>query len=134
MKRLTIRLELVLMVVFSAVWLLAVLGLFRILPFAGAFELDLYRLYSVAAVLGWVSGNVYVARRRVLPGGKRWKRSLLLAYVLGPPGVVYLLRSFAPTAVQNAAPFVPIYAFLVYAIFFLVPVTLRVSPATSRRR
>ncbi len=135
MRVFAVRLELVLLVVFSAVWLLAVLGLFRILPFAGAFELDLYRLYSVAAVLGWLSGNVYVVRRRVLPGGKHWRRRLLLAYLLGPPpGAVYLLRSLAPAAVQAAAPFVPIYGFLVYVIFFLVPVTLRWSPGTTHRR
>lgn len=134
MRALTIRLELVLLVSFSAVWLLAVLGLFRILPFAGTFELDLYRLYSVAAVLGWIAGNVYVARRRVLPEGRGWRSRLLLAYLLGPPGVVYLLRSLAPAAVQNAAPFVPIYGFAVYLTFFLVPVTLRASPGTARRR
>lgn len=122
-----------LLLVFSVIWLLAVLALFHVLPVAGTFDLDLYRLYSVAAVLGWVSGNIYMARRRVLPPKARWRKRLLLAYLLGPPGVVYLLRSFASAQVQQAAPFVPIYGFLVYGIFFLVPVTLR-SSAPPRER
>ena len=111
----------------SAIWLLAVLGLFRILPLAGTFDLDLYRLYSVAAVLGWVSGNIYMARRRNLPPGTRWNKRVLLAYLLGPPGMVYLLRSLASIYEQESAPFVPIYSLGVYVIFFLVPVTLRAT-------
>lgn len=103
------------------------LGLFRLLPLAGTFDLDLYRLYSVSAVLGWLSGNIYIMRRRSLPTGGAWKKRLLLAYLLGPPSMVYLLRSLASPAVQQAAPFVPFYSLTVYAIFFLVPVTLRTT-------
>jgi hypothetical protein len=128
-----VRFELALLIACSAVWLLAVLALFRVLPLAGTFDLDLYRLYSVAAVLGWVSGNIYMARRRALPPRRRWKRRLLLAYLLGPPGIVYLLRSLAAPQVQQAAPLVPIYSFVVYAIFFLVPVTLRASAPPRER-
>lgn len=127
------RFELALLLAFSAIWLLAVLALFHVLPLAGTFDLDLYRLYSVAAVLGWVSGNIYMARRRILPPSGCWKKRLLLAYLLGPPGVVYLLRSLASTHVQQAAPFVPIYGFFVFAIFFLVPVTLRGSAPPRRQ-
>ena len=75
------RLELMLLAAFSAVWLVAVLVLFGILPLAGVLDLDLYRLYSVAAVLGWLTGNVYLLRRRVLPASGPWRWRLLLAYV-----------------------------------------------------
>lgn len=128
---LSVRFELGLVVAFSAVWLLAVLALFGVLPLAGTLDLDLYRFFSIAAVLGWLAGNVYVVRTR----GReehRWRKRLLLAYLVGPPGVLYLLRALAPTFAQKAAPFVPIYGFAVYAIFFLVPVTLR-TPTLSRR-
>jgi hypothetical protein len=127
-----VRLELFLLVGFSAVWLLAVLGLFRILPLAGTFDLDLYRLYSVSAVLGWLSGNIYIMRRRSLPKGGAWKKRLLLAYLIGPPGMVYLLRSLASPSLQQAAPFVPFYCMAVYMIFFLVPVTLRATEVPRR--
>ncbi|HEX9737542.1 MAG TPA: hypothetical protein VGG06_36740 [Thermoanaerobaculia bacterium] len=125
------RLEIALLAAFSAVWLLAVLALFGILPLAGVFDLGLYRLYSVAAALGWLAGNVYLLRGRGLPAGGRGRRRLLLAYLLGPPGVLYLLRSLAPPAVQAGAPLVPLLSFAVYLLFFLVPVTLR--PRPSRR-
>ncbi len=125
-----IRFELALLALFSAVWLLAALGLFGLLPLAGSLPLDLHRFYSIAAVLGWLAGNLYVLRRRSL--GENFRRRLLLTYVLGPPGVVYLLRALAPATQQAAAPLVPAYAFLVYGIFFLVPVTLRFK-APSRR-
>lgn len=122
-----VRVDLALLFTFSVIWLLAVLALFHVLPLAGTIELGLYRLYSVAAVLGWVSGNIYMTRRRILPPSGRWRKRLLLAYLLEPPGIVFLLRSLAPVDVQQAAPFVPIYGLAVYAIFFLVPVTLRGS-------
>lgn len=127
-----IRFELFLLVGFSAIWFMAVLGLFRILPLAGTFDLDLYRLYSVGAVLGWLSGNIYIMRRRSLPDNGAWKKRLLLAYLLGPPGMVYLLRALAPLDVQQAAPFVPFYSMAVYTIFFLVPVTLRTTAVPRR--
>ncbi len=120
--------ELVLLAVFSAAWLLAILAGMGLVPLAGLLTLDLYRLYSIAAVLGWVSGNIYVFRAQAFPQSRR---RLLLSYLIGPPSFVYLLRGMAPLAYQQAAPFVPIYSFAVYALFFLVPLTLR---ATRTRR
>ena len=128
-----VRLDLTLLVVFSVIWLVAVLGIFHVLPLAGTFDLDLYRLYSVAAVIGWVTGNIYMTRRRSLPRGTRWKKRVLLAYLLQPPGMVFLLRSLASEFEQKAAPFVPIYSLIVYMIFFLVPVTLRATTPTRER-
>lgn len=118
------RLELALLGMFSGAWLLAVLTGLGVLPVAGTLGLDLYTLYSFGAALGWVAGNVYVARRRRL-GTRVGRRLLLLTYLVGPPALLYVLRSMAPHAAQNAAPFVPLYAFCVFGLFFLVPVTLR---------
>lgn len=131
-----LRLELILLVAASTVWLLAALALFGVVPLAGTLDVGLYRLYSVAAVLGWVTGNVYLVRLRYLrlprePLLRFWRQRFLFAYLVGPPGVLYLLRALAPVPEQKAAPFVPVYALGVYAIFFLVPVTLRPPP---RRR
>ena len=138
------------------VWLLAIWTLTSIvvvLAFSGAvtlagfLELDLYRLYSFGAVLGWLAGNVYVVRRTSIlrlgggggvvaaadgqpgAGGKerfsrlRWR--LLLVYLIGPPSMLYLLRALAPASTQQAAPLVPLLGFGVYLVFFLVPVTLK---------
>ncbi len=123
--------ELVLLAVFSAAWLLAILAGLGVVPLAGLYALNLYRLYSVAAVLGWVAGNIYVSRSQTFARG-HWRRRLLLSYLIGPPSFVYLLRALAPLTVQQAAPFVPIYSFAVYGLFFLVPLTLRATRSQRR--
>ena len=125
------RLELVLLALFSTAWLFAILAGIGLLPLAGTFDLDLYRLYSVAAVLGWVAGNIYVFRSQIYTKHRNRKR-LLLNYLVGPPSFVYILRAMARQAVQQAAPLVPIYSFAVYALFFLVPVTLRATRKPRR--
>ena len=112
----------------SVVWLLAILGQLGAIPLAGNFYFELYPLYSLASVLGWVSGNLYVHRIQNLPEMRYRKRILLINYLLAPPSFLYLIRSLAPEDIQRAAPFVPLYAFAVYLIFFLVPVTLRPAP------
>lgn len=124
------RWELALLGAFSVAWALAALLGFGVLPGAGLLHLDLYSLYGLAAALGWVAGNVYVARRSSLRDApervrRRGRLHLLFVYLVGPPSVVYVLRALAPLVAQNAAPFVPLYAFGVYGIFFLVPVTLK---------
>ena len=62
------RFELASIAVFSVVWLAAVLAQFGVLPWAGLVPLDLYRFYSIAGILGWLTGNIYVLRRRALAG------------------------------------------------------------------
>lgn len=126
------RLELVLMAFFSAAWLYAIVAGVGLVPLAGTLDLDLYRLYSFAAVLGWVSGNVYVFRSQVY-SKHRYRKSLLASYLVGPPSFLYLLRALASKSVQQAAPLVPIYSFAVYALFFLVPVTLRATRRPQRK-
>lgn len=126
------RLEIVLLGVFSLAWLLATLILTGILRVEGTLQLDLYTLYSVAAGLGWLSGNVYVFRQPKLRK-IRYSKQLLLGYLIGPLSFLYILRSLAPRAAQHAAPLVPLYSFMVYWIFFLVPVTLRATRVQPRR-
>ena len=121
-----LRLELAVVGFFCVTWLVAILAIVGALPLAGAVDIDLYRYYSVAAVLGWLVGNVYVFRRPAVPPG-RLRFRFLLTYLVMPPGLLYLLRLMAPTSAQIAAPFVPLYAFAVFALFFLVPVTLRAT-------
>lgn len=118
------RLELALLPVFTAIWLVALLVAVGLLPGNGLLALDFYRLYSVAAVLGWLAGNVYVVRARQL-AAQLSRRSLLLVYLLGPSALVYLLRALAPVVERLQAPFVPLYALGVYVIFFLVPVSFK---------
>ncbi len=126
-----LQLEIILLGVFSVSWLLALVVLLGLVPVAGTLDLDLYSFYSVAAVSGWLSGNVYVHRLQRLPAD-RYRKRLLLSYLVGPPSWLYILRALAPRAVQSAAPVVPLYAFAVYCLFFLVPVTLRAT-RTPRR-
>ncbi len=92
---------------------------------AGSLPLSLYGLYSIAAALGWVFGNVYVSRSRGAEAPLHGK--LRTVYLLGPPSIVYLLRTMAPAEQQALAPLVPVYGLGVYAILFFVPVVLRVD-------
>lgn len=126
-----IRLEIALLGFFFACWGLAALGQFGIFGLAGALPLSLYPLYTIAVALGWISGNVYVLRSRTVP--TRLRRRVLAVYLLGPPGILYLLRAMAPRAEQQAAPLVPVFAFGVFAVLFLVPIVLR-PPRLERHR
>lgn len=116
------RVELFLATLCCIGWAAVILALLDLLPLAGLFDLDLYRFYSVAAILGWVAGNVYVFRLRTLVP-QRYRQRFLFLYLIGPPSFLYLLRACASTTAQQAAPFVPLYSFVVYGIFFLVPIT-----------
>lgn len=124
-----IRLEIALVGLFFACWALAAFGNLGLVGLAGALPLSLYPLYSIAAALGWISGNVYVMRSRTVP--RRFRRRVLWVYFLGPPGIVYLLRAMAPAHEQLGAPLVPVYALGVFAVLFLVPVVLK--PPRRRR-
>lgn len=125
------RVEPILFGLFFASWGLAVLYMVGIVPLPESLELSLYGLYSIAAVSGWIAGNIYVQRARHLP--RELKRRFFLLYLVGPPGLLYLLRAMAPAREQRAAPLVPLYAWAVFAVFFLVPLTFRVKRATPPR-
>jgi hypothetical protein len=96
-----------------------------LLPLTGLLDLTLYQYYGVAAFLGWLCGNVYVQRSRRLPPAIR--RRLVLVYLLGPPALLYLVRAMESLAAQAAAPLAPVYATGVFAVLFMVPVSLRGS-------
>ncbi len=127
-----LKIEAALLIVFSIAWALVILVLLDRLPVAGTLYLDLYSLYGVAAILGWVTGNLYVLRRPRMPEGS-YRTQVLISYLLGPLACIYLLRAAAPVSALHAAPLVPLYAFLIYWIFFLVPVTLRATRVQRRQ-
>lgn len=102
------------------VFFLQLLGLVRV---DGSLPLSYYALYSAASALGWVAGTVYVQRTRRTD--KPQRRRVFLVSFFFPPGCLFLLRSMAPLAAQRQAPLVPFWALCVFAIFFLVPVSLR---------
>ena len=113
----------VLLGLFLACWALSLLSFTRVVWLAGSLPLTLYGYYSVAVALGWGFGILYVRRTWGLPTPVR--RRFLLIYYLGPPAILGVLRSMAPWFDQSAAPFVPLYAFGVFSVLFLVPVTMK---------
>jgi len=125
------RLEVALLGLFLACWVLRVLSFLRVLTLEGSLPLSLYSYYGVAVALGWAFGILYVIRTRDLPAQVR--RLFLLIYYLGPPAILSLLRGMAPYDDQRAAPFVPLWAFGVFSVLFLVPVTMK-FPARPRGR
>jgi hypothetical protein len=114
---------------YFASWLGALLGQLGLVPLAGSVGLGLYPFFSLAAALGWLAGNLYLHRRRQAPR-PLWRR-LLLIHLLGPPGILYLLAAMAPAEQQAAAPLLPLLAFGVFGVFFLVPLTLSGFPRTK---
>jgi len=117
------RLELILLALCLACWSIVLLQIVGVMSMAGTLDLGLQGLYSTAVALGWLAGNAYVQRGRGLP--RELRRRLLLIYLLGPPALLALLRSMASVEAQRAAPIVPLYASVVFAILFLVPVSLK---------
>jgi hypothetical protein len=119
------RLELVLLGFFLACWIVFFVVALAGYPFSGALGLDLYQLYGVAALVGWLSGNIFVQRSEGWGNGSR--RRMLLVFLLSPGGLFYLLWAWGSELDRGSAPFAPLYAFAVSAVLFLVPVTLRSS-------
>ena len=111
----------------SAGWVAGILAALGWLPLAGQLSLGLYHFFSIAAVTGWVVGNLYVFRKRSYRSPRLRRRAALL-YWLGPPSFLYVLRAMAPLIEQREAPLVPLLSFGVYSIFFLVPITLTPPP------
>ena len=75
----------------------------------------------------WLSTMVPAVAFVLLTGATAWAytHQARLVYLFGPPGVLALLRAMAPGPTQEAAPLVSLYAGIVYAILFLVPVSLK---------
>ena len=126
------RFELVLGAFFLACWFVGLLALLRLVSLGGELRLGLYPLFSLSAALGWVMGNIYVQRMRRQAPRAGLPRGLWI-YLLGPPGVLILVRAMAPRIEQEAAPMVPVLAVAVFVVFFLVPVSLSaVGPTRSQ--
>lgn len=105
-------------------WASALAAGVGLIPLAGKLPSGLYPLYGMAAVFGWLVGNLYMTRRRGFPD-RRLRRRLLVTYLLGPPGLLFLLRALDTERAQMTAPLAATWALGVYAIFFAVPVSLR---------
>lgn len=125
------RFELILVALFLACWVVVVLDVFAVVHVGGRLALGLYPLYALAAFLGSVAGHTFVFRTRGTELAQH--RRLLLLYFAGPPVLLVLLRFMAPEEAQEAAPLVPLWAVLVFAVFTIVPLMIRRPPPTSRR-
>jgi len=123
-------LDLALFGFFFVCWLAALASFVGLLPIAGLLDLGLYPYFGLAAFLGWLAGNTYLQRAPRVP--KPLRRRLMLMYLLGTPGFLYLVRALAPLTTQAIAPLAPLYATAVFALLFLVPVTLKGSFGSPR--
>jgi hypothetical protein len=119
----TLRFETALVSFCLACWLLAGMHFLGLLELGGRLELSLYAYYSSAAALGWLSGNVFLIRRKKFPGTLHARLGII--FLLAPPGLIFLLWALTPRLDQGLAPLVPAYAFGVYTVLFLVPILLR---------
>jgi len=122
------RAEVILLAFCLACAAVSLLGHLGIVALANRAPLGLYPLYILAASGGWLSGNVFVARRR--RGFRLWW--MLAVYYLGPLAPLTLLRSMASSTSLEQAPLVPLFAAGVYSVFFLVPWSLRSTAAVRR--
>jgi hypothetical protein len=113
-----------------ACWIVLVLGFLSAVRLSGNAPVPLYSYFSFASALGWTTGTLFLQRGRKLAEPDR--RLLRWVYYLAPQGLFYLLRAMAPLADQRAAPLVPLWAFGVYTVFFLVPVLVRRSMGMDR--
>ena len=114
------RFELILLGLFLACWLVYLLAVFRVVTPDGTLDLGFYPYYSVAVAAGWAAGNLYAWRSRDLDPGSQSRRRLQAGYFLAPLGLILLLKAMMPLGFQRGAPFVGLYAFCVYSIFFAV--------------
>lgn len=122
------RLELFLAGLCGACWVVILLDVARIIHLENHLVLGLYPLYAVAGFAGSFAGHAFVSRSKGLSLAQ--SRRLLLVYVAGLPVVPVLLRMMAPTVDQEAAPLVPLWCIFVFAVFTIVPLTMR-RPAAS---
>jgi len=113
--------------IFVGAWLLAAAFLLTNAPRAGA-SLPTRGFFPAAVAVGWLAGNFYVAGSR---GRRELRRTLLALYLGGAPGLLWLYWSLVPLDQRLASSISPLLALGIFALFFLVPVSLRGFP---RRR
>ncbi|MEO8503521.1 MAG: hypothetical protein ABI609_06445 [Acidobacteriota bacterium] len=124
------RLEVVLSALCGACWFVILLDALRVVPLENHLVLGLYPLYAVAGLVGSFAGHAFVSRSKGLSLAE--SRRMLLVYVGGLPVIPVLLRMMAPTVDQEAAPLVPLWSIFVFAVFTIVPLTMR-RPAGAGR-
>lgn len=117
------RLEPVLFGIFTLLWLVAIFVLAVGRSLDNPLPISLYHLYGLAVVGGWLSGNVYVQRTNRTPRESRLRA--LLVYLLGPPGLLFLTHALTSVESQVRVPLAPVYAFGIYVVLFMVPVSFR---------
>ena len=117
------RLEPVLFGIFTLGWLLAIFILAIGRSLDSPLPISLYHLYGLAVFGGWLSGNFYVQRTSAIPRKSRLRS--LLVYLLGPPGLLFLTHGLTSIQSQARVPLAPVYAFGIYIVFFMVPVSFR---------
>lgn len=122
------RLEISLAGLFAACWCAVVAHRLGLLDLSSTLHLTLYHVYGTAAVVSWVAGNVFVARRRTLPSPEHRRRALVL-WLIGPLGIPSLLWAMAPADQQATAPLVPLLVLAVGAVFFAVPLVFGRRPS-----
>ncbi|MFQ5527972.1 MAG: hypothetical protein ACE5GX_17155 [Thermoanaerobaculia bacterium] len=122
--------ELATLLFFLLCWIAFIVHALSGHPLSGYLRLNLYHLYGLAASGGWLLGNVHVNRRRRRerqgfdPLFPKTRRRLFFLNLFAPGGVLFLLWSLASTPMRHGFPMAPIYAIVVFVIFFLVPVSL----------
>ncbi len=117
------RFELFLAALCGACWIVILLDALRVVYLENHLPLGLYPLYAIAGLAGSFAGHAFMSRSRGLPLAER--RRLLLVYVGGLPVIPILVRLMAPTVDQEAAPLVPLWCVFVFAVFTIVPLSLR---------
>lgn len=115
------RLEVFLLALGLTAWCLSLVSLLSGRRLAGMSPISLYALYSIASILGWGLGNLFVARTRGQARGLQ--RVLLPLYLLAPTGVLFALWATATGELQLGVPLAPVYATGIFAVLFLVPLT-----------
>lgn len=117
------RFESILFAFFLACWATSVLHLLGVVHLGDRLAVSLRGVFATAAAVGWIAGNVYVARRRDQPAPVR--RKLLLIYLFHPPSLGVLVWSMMPSNIQHFTPMAPLYCVVMSLIFFCVPLLLR---------
>ena len=117
------RLEIVLSALCGACWFVILLDALRVVHLENHLVLGLYPLYAVAGLVGSFAGHAFVSRSKGLSLADT--RRLLLVYVGGLPVIPVFVRLMAPAVEQEAAPMVPLWSIFVFAVFTIVPLTMR---------
>ena len=122
-RRTAFRFEQSLTAFFVLCWLVFAINALAGYPAGGILKLGLYPLYSLAVASGWILGNIYV--QRTAGQSRTSRRRLFWSLLLSASGLFFLLWSLQSTAARQAVPLAAVFAYAIFALFFLVPVSFR---------